>query len=291
MGKVEDALRSLVQYHGRRATRDVMGNLPDQIRQVGREVRDLRVAVEQLQEKVSTLMEAHHEKMDVPPAPPEEVEDARVTSRTLKSIRRRFDLRQDQLAEILDVATPTISLWETGSTKPRSENVARIVTLRQMNKGEVDEILGRRPEEPEIPAPEGEEIKDLRARLHLSQSELAELLGVSGGTVAHWETDRSAPGPKNRRALEDLQSRSRAEIDEQLGRTPPEEEEEEQEPEQEEEPRELSAQEIKDIRSRLELTQAEMGEKLGVTGASVWNWEAGNTSPTRKNRRKLLELA
>jgi DNA-binding transcriptional regulator YiaG len=235
-------------------------------------------------------MEAHHEKMDVPPAPEEEVEGARVTPRTLKSIRRRFDLRQDQLAEILDVATPTISLWETGTTKPRSENVARIVTLRQMNKSEVDEILGRRPEEPDIPAPEGEEIKDLRERLNLSQSELAELLGVSGGTVAHWETDRSAPGSANRKALEELHSKSRADVDQQLGRTPSDKEEEEQ-PEQEEEPREFSPQEIKDIRSRLGLTQAEMGEKLRVTGASVWNWEAGHTSPTKKNRRKLLELA
>jgi DNA-binding transcriptional regulator YiaG len=288
MGKVEDALRSLIQYHGRRAARDVMGNLPEQVREVSREVRELSRAVEKLQENVATLLDARYQRMDVPPAPEEEVSGSRVTSRTLRSIRRRFDLTQEELAEVLDVATPTISLWETGSSKPRTENAARIITLRGMGKGEVDEILGREPEEPDIPAPAGQEIKDLRKRLDLSQHELADLLDVAAGTVAHWETDRSAPGPENRQALKELQSRDREEVDEELGRAMSEGEER---PGEEEEPSELTPERIKAIRARLELTQAELGEKLGVTGASVWNWEAGNTKPRKKTRRKLLELA
>jgi DNA-binding transcriptional regulator YiaG len=262
-----------------------MGDMPDQLRQMRREVRELREAVSSLQEDVSVLMEARHRKMDVPPASPDKVEKARVTKRTLKSIRDRFELMQKELAELLDVSTQTVSGWETGSSKPRKENIARIITLRNMNKGEVDEALGRQGEETEAAVPEGDDLKKFRDRLGLTQSELAELVGVSEGTVAHWETDRSRPGPQNRKELAELQSKSRAAVDELLGRPGSPDEEKAQEPE------ELSAAEIKEIRSELGMTQGELGDALGISAASVWNWEAGNTSPNRKNRWKLLQLS
>jgi DNA-binding XRE family transcriptional regulator len=41
----------------------------------------------------------------------------------------------------------------------------------------------------------------------------------------------------------------------------------------------VSGERLKEARKNAGLTQAELGKKLGVTGATVSNWEKGNTEP------------
>ena len=53
----------------------------------------------------------------------------------------------------------------------------------------------------------GEEIKALRLRLGLTQTELAAEIGVHRVTVARWETGRKNPLPIVQRALADLDAR------------------------------------------------------------------------------------
>jgi DNA-binding transcriptional regulator YiaG len=58
--------------------------------------------------------------------------------------------------------------------------------------------------------PEG--IKRLRARLGLTQVQLATLLGVTGPAVAQWETGTSEPRGSNRAALVALRKLGRREV-------------------------------------------------------------------------------
>jgi len=60
-------------------------------------------------------------------------------------------------------------------------------------------------------------IKKLRARLGLSQGQLARLLGVSGPAVAHWELGRSRPQGQNRAALVALRGVGKREVKRMLG--------------------------------------------------------------------------
>ena len=53
----------------------------------------------------------------------------------------------------------------------------------------------------------GEEIKALRLRLGLTQTELAAEIGVHRVTVANWETGGKKPLPIVQRALADLDAR------------------------------------------------------------------------------------
>ena len=53
----------------------------------------------------------------------------------------------------------------------------------------------------------GEEIKALRLRLGLTQTELAAEIGVHRVTVAKWETGGKTPLPIIQRALADLDTR------------------------------------------------------------------------------------
>lgn len=43
------------------------------------------------------------------------------------------------------------------------------------------------------------------------------------------------------------------------------------------------------LREQHELTQAELGRKVGVSGTCVWNWEGGNTFPRPATLRRLAE--
>jgi transcriptional regulator with XRE-family HTH domain len=45
------------------------------------------------------------------------------------------------------------------------------------------------------------------------------------------------------------------------------------------------------LREELELTQAELGRKVGVSGTCVWNWESANTYPRSTNTMRRLAQA
>ncbi len=59
-------------------------------------------------------------------------------------------------------------------------------------------------------------IKKLRARLGISQAELALLVGVSGPAVAAWEQDRAMPSGDNRKAVIALRAFGRRQVRELL---------------------------------------------------------------------------
>jgi len=47
---------------------------------------------------------------------------------------------------------------------------------------------------------------------------------------------------------------------------------------------------LKDLRSRLLLSQTEMADLLGVSFSSVNRWENGHHEPTLKVKRQLMKL-
>lgn len=55
------------------------------------------------------------------------------------------------------------------------------------------------------------EITALRARLDLTQGELAQTLGVSPCTVSRWENGHMRPGPMARRLLDQLEKEQEGE--------------------------------------------------------------------------------
>jgi DNA-binding transcriptional regulator YiaG len=282
MGKVEDAVRDLIQYHSKRMATEVLGDVPAQLREARREVRTLQKDLGQLAGDVRELLEARRREMAVPPAPEEAVADVRFSKRTLTSLRRRFDLTQQELAELLEVSPVTVTAWETGKSRPRPGNLAQIVTLRGMAQSEVDEALGR---EPAPPAPTPAQLKRLRKKNGLTQAELAELVGVSTASVTSWEAGKTAPGRDNRRRLGELRQMSGRQMDQELGRHP-----------------EavgaaagatggrLEPDQIRAIRKEAGLSQKEMAERIGVSVNSISNWETGRSYPRRGSVEKLLGM-
>ncbi len=271
MGKVEDALRDFIQYHSRREARDIIDDTPKRVRELKRNLRDLRKAVEDLEEKVDVLMEAHHQEMDVPPADEEKTEQARVTSRTIKSIRDRFELTEEELSELLDVSLGSITSWETGDTRPRSKNKARIVTLREMSKDEVDEILGREDEAARF---DPDHLRNLRETHDLTRSQLAGLLDVSETTVYNWEQGETTPGSDQLERIRELQEMSEDRIHRNLA----------------ESTGQYSGEHLRELREELELSQSEFADKLDVSAGTVSNWERDINTPGISAIRKIRAL-
>jgi len=281
VGKVDDAVRDMIYYHGKRAASEVLDDLPEQVREMRRQLRDVARAVEELTGQVRDLVGARRREMAVPPAEEEEVESARFSPRTLKSIRRRFDLTQQELAELLEVSPVTVTSWERAKSRPRNSNLAQIITLRSMSEEGVNKALGRE----QIPAEiSSSEIKRLRNRLNLTQAELAELLGISGAAVTSWETGKTRPSRANRRALVELRETDRDEVNKRLSR---ETASGGGAPEMRGAPTGVSPDDIRNIRERLGMTQRGLADRLGVSVNTISNWETGRSSPRRRSLERL----
>jgi len=58
-----------------------------------------------------------------------------------KTLRQRLGLTAEAIGILLGVSAQTIYNWEAGNTRPRDEQMVRIVMLRGMGKRDVDTIM------------------------------------------------------------------------------------------------------------------------------------------------------
>ena len=282
MAKIDDAVRDLVLYHGKRMAKEVVGDLPGKLRDLTRDVRSLQKTVEKLARNVSQLLEAKRQESPVTPAAEEEVEKARFTTRTLPALRARLNLTQHQAARLLEVSPITIGAWETGRSKPRGENLAKIVALRSISQDAVNAALGREA----IPEPmEPGQIKALRDKLGLTQADLAKLADASSASITAWESGKTTPGAAKRTALADIAGMTVEEAAKKLGR-----EGLGVGAEALAKSGEMTPEKIREIRQRAGLSQRAFAKALGVSVNSISNWETGSTTPRRITVARLLSM-
>ena len=277
MAKVEEALRDMVQHHAKRAAASVIADMPGQVRDIRRELRDIRKAIDQLSGDLRQLVAARHPTAGTAfVAAAEEAEGARFSPASLKHLRERFDLTQQELAHLLEVSPVTVTAWETGKSRPRQANLAQIAAVRGKSQAQVDGALKRQA----VPDVTAADIKRLRKALGLTQTALAGLVGVSAAAVTAWETGKTTASRENRRALGVLIQKPRAEIDATLSRSGAASAPEVA----------LSPEEIRRIREAAGLSQRTLAKKLGVSVNSVSNWETGRTEPRRGSIKQLVAL-
>lgn len=101
------------------------------------------------------------------------------------------------------------------------------------------------------------DIKQIRAKIGLTQAELAKKLGVDTKTVQNWES--GATIPKSKYGILGVLSKETTAPSKELGF------------------------EVKDLRKMLGVTQVELAKMVGVTEATIQNWERGKKIPTTKH--------
>lgn len=130
-----------------------------------------------------------------------------VPALTVRELRERKGISQAELARTLGIKQPTVAAYESGKANPGPEICARIrrfygVTIspldkqnyrrKMKNKGAARRLAARTSGNPE----EITSIRELRQAWNLTQSALAETLGIGTGTVAAYEAGRIHPGPQ-----------------------------------------------------------------------------------------------
>jgi transcriptional regulator with XRE-family HTH domain len=129
----------------------------------------------------------------------------------LRRERVRVGWSQDDLASRLGVSQPTVSTWENGTSEPRSQNLAALSRLL--------DIQGVRPAEDasqaEAPttSPLGEWLIRVRTRRNMTRRELSEQSGVSEPQIWNIETGKTL----------NPQAQTRERLTTVLGETPSEE--------------------------------------------------------------------
>jgi DNA-binding transcriptional regulator YiaG len=103
--------------------------------------------------------------------------------------RKRLQLAAKDYAKLVGVSMITIYSWESGRTRPRSEQLELWLAAKGMPKAAAWKKLGLE----EALDFSGKAVRDERKRLGLSAKKYADLVGVSMLTVYNWEKKRSAP--------------------------------------------------------------------------------------------------
>lgn len=107
-------------------------------------------------------------------------------------------------------------------------------------------------------------IKQIRTNLGLTQADLAKKLGVDTKTVQNWEYGTTTI-PKSKYGILGVLASNKKDLPNDLAFT------------------------IKELRKRLDITQVELANKIGVTENTIQNWERGKKIPTTKHQT-LIDL-
>jgi len=131
-GTLKEEVRRLARKEIRtetEATRQAVSQYRRDIARLKREVAD--------QEKRLAFLEAQEKRrLEAPPATNDTAENVRFSARSVKSQRERLGFSQADYAKLVGVSPMTIFNWEQGKSRPRQEQLASLVAVRNIGKRE-----------------------------------------------------------------------------------------------------------------------------------------------------------
>ena len=127
-------------------------------------------------------------------------------------------------------------------------------------------------------------IKEVREQRGLTQKYVALSLGVKGPSVSAWESGKTFPSAENLAALAELYGVS---IDYLMGKA---EDAPSQEPEDAKHPTRLDTDRLRRLRTERMLTQAALGEELGLSESTMCLYERGDREPSFNTLCRLADF-
>jgi len=143
MATLEAALKSEIVRLAKREVRKISVPLSKDVRSLKRTVSQLRKAVSAL-DLLARTQEKQFDKRGVQLAvTQEELKKSRFSPRLIKTLRKKLDISQKELAVLARVSIGAIHQWESGKFAPREKTKAVIVGLRKLGRREVRKMLER----------------------------------------------------------------------------------------------------------------------------------------------------
>ena len=103
----------------------------------------------------------------------------------LRALRKKAGLSQEELADVLGISYMTVRRWEAGKASPRVEDVPSIAQALGVPDADLLDTNAS--------IPFGANLKALRKKAGLTQSQLADLIGVHETTIRRWENNGDSP--------------------------------------------------------------------------------------------------
>ena len=152
MAKIETVVREEIR---RLAAKEIRRSIAP----VRSAVVALKKTIGKLNRTVATLDAEHRRKKKAEAKEPiklavaeDEVKAARVGAKWVKTLRKKLNVSQVELAVLLGISTSGVRAWEYGNSRPRGKNRAALVALRKLGRREVKRMLETK--EPAKEAPE-----------------------------------------------------------------------------------------------------------------------------------------
>lgn len=141
MGKMEEVLKAEILRLTKKQFRTTVYPL-------AKDVRELKRTVGRLEKLIGRLEGAARDRTTIEKSgrptfqvTQKEVKVARISSRAIKNIRKKFGISQEKLAALLNVSPGAVAFWEQGRAKPRGDNKAALVGLRKLGRRDVKRLL------------------------------------------------------------------------------------------------------------------------------------------------------
>ena len=106
----------------------------------------------------------------------------------LKDVRLKFNIRQKDVCDALNIPQNTYSQYENNKREPNNNTLARIADYFQVS---IDCLLGRADEVSIVTF--RTKLKKIREKAGLSQEAFAKAFGVAQSTVGGWESGARVP--------------------------------------------------------------------------------------------------
>lgn len=142
MPNIGAVLKSEITRLSRKEAKTESDALKKASAQYRRDIAALKRQVADLEKFVKRLGHTMAKTTSALPAdkPDQEGKPMRFVAKGLVSLRKRLGLTQGALADVLGVSSASIFNWESGNTKPRAEQLQKIVALRSMSKAQIEEL-------------------------------------------------------------------------------------------------------------------------------------------------------
>jgi DNA-binding transcriptional regulator YiaG len=139
MSKIASVLKEEITRLARKEVSARTGALRRANAQYRRDIAQLKRQAAALSKQVAFL-ERQEKKRAKRQVPVTNIEGRRFSRRGLQAHRRKVDLSAAYYAELVGVTAQTIYNWEQGKSKPRDEQLAALLAVRDLGKREA---LGR----------------------------------------------------------------------------------------------------------------------------------------------------
>ncbi len=140
MANIASVLKEEITRLARKELKSETESLKKASAQYRSEIAALKRRTASLEQQLSRL-EKTASRNAVVQVNPEEGTKARFTAKGFKTLRQRLGLTAEAIGALLGVSAQTIYSWEAGNTRPREQQMVRIVMLRGMGKRDVDAIM------------------------------------------------------------------------------------------------------------------------------------------------------